>query len=129
LVERVRAGNDLRAEATLAGAEIQELGEIPEADLRQVVQDALASLEDGGLSDPVDTAGGYLVIRLIQRIPAGYQPFEEVKEPIRRQLSAEAYRDQTQGMVERLKDIYLVNVYEDRYQILLGELMAATGSP
>ena len=129
MVERVRAGNDLRAEATLAGAEIQELGEIPEADLRQVVQDALSNLEDGGLSEPVDTTGGYLVIRLIRRIPAGYQPFDEVKEPIRRQLSAEAYRDQTQGMVERLKEDYLVKVYEDRYEVLLTELMAYTGAP
>jgi parvulin-like peptidyl-prolyl isomerase len=128
LVERVRAGNDLRAEATLAGAEIQELGEIPEADLRQVVQDALSGLEEGGLSDPVDTTGGYLVIRLIRRIPAGYQPFEEIKEPIRRQLSAEAYKDQTQGMVERLKEDYLVKVHEDRYEVLLTELLAYAGS-
>jgi parvulin-like peptidyl-prolyl isomerase len=128
LVERVRAGNDLRAEATLAGAEIQELGEIPQADLRQVVQDALSGLEEGGLSDPVDTTGGFLVIRLIRRIPAGYQPFEEVKEPIRRQLSAEAYKDQTQGMVERLKEDYLVKVHEDRYEVLLTELLAYVGS-
>jgi parvulin-like peptidyl-prolyl isomerase len=127
LVERVRAGNDLRAEATLAGAEIQDLGEIPESDLRPVVQEQLAGLEEGGLSDPVDTSGGFLVIRLIQRIPAGYQPFDEVKEPIRRRLSQEAYRDQTEGMVERLKEEYLVEVYEDRYDALLAELSSPTG--
>jgi len=127
LVERVRTGNDLRAEATLAGAEIQELGEIPVADLRPVVQEALEPLGETGLSDPVDTAGGFLVIQLIRRIPAGFQPFDEVKESIRRQLSQQAYKDQTQGMVQRLKGEYLVEVHEDRYEALLAELIVPAG--
>jgi len=127
LVERVRGGNDLRAEATLAGAQIQDLGAIPVDDLRPVVQEELESLEENGLCDPVDTAGGFLVIRLIQRIPEGFQPFDEVKESVRRQLSQAAYKDQTSGMVERLKEEYLVEVHEDRYEALLAELVVPSG--
>lgn len=122
LVERVRGGADLRAEATLAGAEIQELGSIPETDLRMELQQILAPLADNGLSDPLETAGGIQVVRLVRRIPAGYQPFEEVEESIRRQLSQGAYQDQTKGMVERLKGEYLVEVHEDRLDRIIAEL-------
>jgi len=122
LVDRVRGGADLRAEATLAGAEIQELGSIPEADLRMELQEILAPLADNGLSDPLETAGGIQVVRLVRRIPAGYQPFEEVEESIRRQLSQGAYQDQTRGMVERLKGEYLVEIHEDRLDRIIAEL-------
>ena len=122
LVERVRGGADLRAEATLAGAEIQELGAIPETDLRVELQQILAPLPDNGLSDPLETAGGVQVVRLVRRIPAGYQPFEEVEESIRRQLSQGAYQDQTRGMVERLKGEYLVEIHEDRLDRVIAEL-------
>ncbi len=125
LVDRVREGSDLRAEATLAGAEIQELGAIPVEDLRPVIQNALDSLGEEGVTDPLDTAGGYLVVHLIRRIPAGYESFDEVAESIRRQLSQEAYKDQTQGMVERLKDDYLVEVHEDRFELILAQVPAS----
>ena len=122
LVERVRGGADLRAEATLAGAEIQELGAIPETDLRVELQQILAPLSDNGLSDPLETAGGVQVVRLVRRIPAGYQPFEEVEGSIRRQLSQGAYQDQTRGMVERLKGEYLVEIHEDRLDRIIADL-------
>ena len=125
VVERVRDGNDLRAEATLAGADIQDLGGIPVDDLRPVVVEALDGVPDGGVTDPVATPGGVLVIRLIRRVPAGYQSFEEVEEIIRRQISQEVYRDQTQGMVERLKEGYLVEIYEDRFEAILAQFPGA----
>lgn len=125
LVERVRGGADLRAEATLAGAEIQELGAIPEADLRSELQQVLAPLADNGLSDPLETTGGIQVVRLVRRIPAGYQPFEEVQESIRRRLSQGAYQDQTRGMVERLKGEYLVEIHEERLESIIAELGAS----
>ncbi len=125
VVARVRDGNDLRAEATLAGADIQELGGIPVDDLRPVVVQALDDLGESGITDPVETAGGFLVIRLIRRIPEGYQPFEEVEETVRRRISREVYGNQTQGMVERLKKGYLVEVHEDRFQAILAQFPGA----
>jgi peptidyl-prolyl cis-trans isomerase SurA len=125
VVDRVRSGNDLRAEATLAGADMQELGGIPVDDLRPVIADALEGLEDGDVTDPVDTAGGFLVVRLIRRIPEGYESFEDVQELIRRRISQEVYRDQTQGMVERLKNVYMVEIYEDRLEAILDQIPSA----
>ena len=110
LVERVRDGADLQAEATLAGIQVQSLGEIPVDDLRSDLQDALEPLDEGDLTDPIPTSGGYQVIRLVERIPAGYQPFEQVQEQLRRRLSQESYQEQTRGLVEKLKADYLVEV-------------------
>jgi parvulin-like peptidyl-prolyl isomerase len=91
-------------------------------DLRPAVGDALTTLGDDGITDPIDTTGGLLVVHLIRRLPAGYQPFDEVAESIRRQLSQEAYKDQTQGMVERLKGEYLVEVHEERLEAILAQV-------
>jgi peptidyl-prolyl cis-trans isomerase SurA len=113
LVERVRQGSDLVGEATLAGVEVQPLGAIPEADLRPDLMAALNGLQDGGLSDPISYPGGLQVIRLVRRIPAGYQAFEEVKEELRRKRSEEMYREQTRGLVESLKQSFLVEVHRE----------------
>ncbi len=121
IIERVQAGNDLRAEATLAGIAVQELGTIPEADLRPELRDVIEEIEVGGLTKPLDTGGGIQVIHLLARIPAGFQSFEEVKDSIRREVSMESYQQQTRGVVDRLKSEYLVEIDEDRLaQIING---------
>jgi peptidyl-prolyl cis-trans isomerase SurA len=121
LVARVRAGADLAAEATLAGVDVQDLGEIPVGDLREAVRKAVASLQPGQITEPVLTAGGYQVIRLLKRIPAGYVPFKDVEEQLRRKLSQKRYQEQTDGLVNRLKKDYLVEVHKDLFdQVLKG---------
>ncbi len=113
LVDRVTKGSDLTAEATLAGVEVQDLGAIPVEDLRQELLSALNGREDGELTEPIASGGGFQVIRLVGNIPEGYQPFEDVKEGLRRRLSASRYHEQTQGMVERLKEEFLVEVHRE----------------
>ncbi|MFV2074350.1 MAG: peptidyl-prolyl cis-trans isomerase, partial [Thermoanaerobaculales bacterium] len=116
MVERVREGADMKAEATLAGASLQELGEIPIADCRADLTDALEDLDEGGLTDPISVPGGIQIIRLVRRIPEGYQPFDEVKDEIHRRKSNESYENQTRGLVEKLKQEYLVEVYPERLE-------------
>jgi len=122
IVARVRDGADLKAEATLAGSQLQDLGAIPVEDCRPELKAALANLEDGGVTDPLVVPGGAQIIRLDQTIPAGYQPFSEVSDDIRRRVSAETYEGQTRGLVEKLKKEYLVEVYEDRLAIVYRNL-------
>jgi peptidyl-prolyl cis-trans isomerase SurA len=125
LVERAQNGNDFRAEATLAGLEVQDLGSIPDDDLRAELLEVLSQMEPGDLSQPIDTGGGLQVIRLMDRMPAGFEEFDDVKEAIRRQVSMEAYEEQTRGVVERLKEEYLVEIFEER----LTQLFEASGNP
>jgi parvulin-like peptidyl-prolyl isomerase len=122
MVERVRGGADLKAEAILAGAELQDLGAIPVGDCRPDLRSALDPLPEGGVTEPLAVPGGLQIVRLVERIPAGYQPFEEVAEELRRQRSAESYESQTRGLVEKLRQDYLVEVHEDRLALVLENL-------
>ena len=125
LVARVRSGADLEAEATLAGVELTDLGAIPVKDLRPELQQALEGLKDGEVTDPLETAGGFQVLRLVRRIPEGYRPFEEVEDMIRRKLAQERYQKQTGGLVEKLKKEYLVEVHPE----LLDLIVPGAGAP
>ena len=122
IVDRVRSGADFKAEATLAGAELQELGAIPADDCRPELKQALEPLNDGDLADPLVITGGIQIVRLVQRIPAGYQPFEDVVDGIRRQHSAETYESQTRGLVEKLKNQYLVEVHQEYLAVVFANL-------
>jgi parvulin-like peptidyl-prolyl isomerase len=122
LVERVSQGSDLVAEATLAGVEVQQLGSIPISDLRSELTSALEEVPDGGLTAPLDYPGGVQVLRLVRRIPAGYQPFEEIREALRRQRSQEMYQDQTRGLVDRLKQDFLVEAHPELLERALSGL-------
>ncbi len=127
LVSRVRSGADLTAEATLAGLEVKNLGSIPVSDLRPELGQAVADLEIGGLTDPISTAGGYQVIRLVARNAAGYKPFEEVSELLRRRISQQRYHAQTQGLVEQLRKSYLVETHPELLPILTPAADASSG--
>jgi len=125
IVDRVRSGADFKAEAILAGAELQELGAIPADDCRPELKQALEPLNDGDLTDPLTIPGGFQIVRLVQRIPAGYQPFEDVVSGIRRQHSAESYESQTRGLVEKLKNQYLVEVHQEYLDVVFANLGGA----
>jgi parvulin-like peptidyl-prolyl isomerase len=125
LVERVRSGSDLTAEATLAGVVVQQLGRIPEGDLRPDLKQTIDRMEENQITDPLETGGGVQVIRLIERRPASFESFEEVKEAIRREVSMSAYQQQTRGVVERLRGEYLVEINEQRLEDILRDLAGA----
>jgi parvulin-like peptidyl-prolyl isomerase len=126
LVDRVRGGADLKAEAILAGAELQDLGAIPVDDCRADLRAALEPLAEGGITDPLTVPNGVQIVRLVRRIPAGYRPFEEVGPELRRQRSADSYESQTRGLVEKLKKDYLVEVHEERVPMVL-QMLAGGG--
>jgi parvulin-like peptidyl-prolyl isomerase len=125
IVDRTRAGADLKAEATLAGSQLQDLGAIPVGDCRPELRNALELLDDGEVTDPLAVAGGVQIVRLVKRIPAGYQPFDEVVDRIRRQRSAESYEGQTKGLVEKLKQQYLVEVHREYLENVFANLGGA----
>jgi len=119
LVTRVSEGSDLQAEATLAGVEVQELGSIPLADLRGDLRAALDGVDDGGFTEPLVTAGGVQVIHLVQRISEGYQPFDEVEDDIKRRMGNASYQEQSRGLVERLREEYLVTIDQKQLDFIL----------
>jgi len=122
MISRLENGADIQAEATLAGVKVQDLGDIPVADLREDIAKAVAKMKPGDVAGPFSTAGGYQIIRLVGRSDVGYVPFEKVKEQIRRNLSAERFREQSEGLVNRLKQEYLVETHPEMVdEVLQGK--------
>lgn len=119
LIRRVSEGSDLQAEATLAGIEVQELGAIPIADLRSDLRRALDGVAAGGFTEPLSTAGGIQVIHVVEWIPEGHQPFEDVEVEIKRRMSAKSYQQQTQSFVEGLREEYLVVIDKKQLDYIL----------
>jgi hypothetical protein len=89
------------------------------ADLRGDLRQALEGVSDGGFTQPLVMAGGIQLIHLIERVPEGYLPFEEVETSIKRRMSSDSYREQTQGFIERLKDEYLVEIDQKQLDHIL----------
>jgi len=119
MISRLENGADIEAEATLAGVKVQDLGEIPVADLREDIASAVAGMKAGEVAGPFSTAGGYQIIRLVSRSEEGHVPFEQVREQIRRNISAERFREQSEGLVNRLKAEYLVETHPEMVDQLL----------
>lgn len=100
VIERLRAGDDF---AELAGqVSIDEnaehggvLGRIFEGDPTFDSQfiDAAFALEEGEISDPVETAYGYHIIKVTGKEEAREQTFEEAKEEIREQKNRILYEE------------------------------------
>lgn len=122
MLDRVGEGADLQAEATLAGVSIQDLGAIPVQDLREELRDVLEPLAAGDLTDAFLSPGGVQVLRLVERIPAGYVDFEEVESSIRRRETERLFMAQRNGFVEDLKENYLVEVFDERIDLVLSEV-------
>jgi parvulin-like peptidyl-prolyl isomerase len=124
MLERVKGGADLQAEATLAGVDLQDLGAIPRQDLRPELLEMLEPLKEGDFSQPAVTGGGIQVLRLVRRIPAGYRPFEEVEGEIRRRETERVFYEQRSGFIDKLKENYLIEVHRER---LSGSYGVANG--
>ena len=93
-------------------------------DCRADLLQALEGLDDGAITNPLPVPGGFQVIRMVRQIPAGYQPFEDVSQELRRQRSAESYESQTRGLVEKLRAEYLVEVHEEYLALVYTQLGA-----
>ncbi len=63
MLDRVEHGADLKAEATLAGVELQALGAIPEEDLRPELRQVLTTVGEGEFTVPFVSVGGVQVMR------------------------------------------------------------------
>jgi parvulin-like peptidyl-prolyl isomerase len=123
MLGRVSEGSDLKAEATLAGVELQSLGGIPVEDLRPELRERLDGVPEGGFTEPMENPGGIVVLRVIDRIPAGFREFDEVREQIRRREAERLFFEARQGFVDRLKGRYLVEVHEERLGPIVARLV------
>lgn len=80
-----------------------DLGYFCRGQMVQEFEDVAFSMETGEISDVFLTPFGYHIVKLNEKRPAGPVPFEEVKDSISEQLTAERNNKALESYLDRLK--------------------------
>ena len=79
-----------------------EVGVVMESQLLQPIRDALSKLKAGEVSDPVETAAGVLIFKVLEVIPSGTAPLATVRDSLKATLR--------QARKKELQAAYLANL-------------------
>lgn len=90
-----------------------DLGYFPRGRMVPEFEEAAFDLEKGEISQPVETQFGYHLIKVIDKKEPGTQPFEEVREQIRRHLISEKQQNLYFTKANELKSKYKVEFIRD----------------
>ncbi len=80
------------------------LGWVRQGDLMPVIERAITPLVPGGISDVVQSSEGFHIIRLEEKKPRQFRPFEEVKREIRGLVFEQKSEDMYQSWLADLKN-------------------------
>ena len=83
------------------------LGAFEPEKLSSAIREVIGKLRDGGVSDPLRTQQGWLVLQLVNHTAAGVPEFDDVADEIRQRL----YYDQVQPALRE----YLSQLRRDNY--------------
>jgi peptidyl-prolyl cis-trans isomerase SurA len=86
------------------------LGFVRVGDMLAQIQKAIQDLAPGQMSEPVASPLGMHIIRVDERKPAQYRPFEEVQEDIRGAVFQQKSEDAYQAWIKDLKDQSYIEV-------------------
>ncbi|HRT06312.1 MAG TPA: peptidyl-prolyl cis-trans isomerase [Kiritimatiellia bacterium] len=107
---RLRAGD---AAAVPADVAVQDDGEaIETASLNEAIRAAVAALEPGGVSPPVEIEGARYLVQLVAREPARVRPLEEVAGELEKQLRSAEFARLNQAWIESLRAKYYVQTFD-----------------
>jgi len=105
-----------------------DVGVIERGALLPEFEDAVFSLPEGELSEPVRTPYGYHLIRVEEIIPEHVPTLEEAREGLRAQIAGEEGRALWEEWLENAKEELAVSVQEDlEYQPTTTEAAAIPG--
>lgn len=101
-----KSDSDERVSAERGG----EIGWLAEAQLRPEIKSAIAALDKGGVSEPITVAGGWHIVKILDRKEAGAAAFEDVREGLAQRMRAQA--------VEANRRAYLAKLLEQSPPII-----------
>lgn len=94
------------------GAKTQDLGWLPESNLKQSARDAVSGLLEGQLSAPICSATNCSVLKLLATRPAGPAPLAEVRENLIRAMRQAKQRAEEQAYADKLLNKEPVRINE-----------------
>ncbi len=135
LLTQLRAGGDFVALAkTQSEREDQtgkrvapesggRVGTFPLPDMNKTITDAITNVKVGGVSDPVKTEQGYMLLRVDARTPAGEPTFDDTR--VREALTYERATKERENYVRQLRQEAYIEVAPGYRDVILPLLKAA----
>ncbi len=115
LAKRARAGEDFaglaKAHSVAASrASGGDLGRLNRGDLPPELEKTAFGLAAGGVSDPIPSSRGLLILRCLEKSEASFTPFEEVKDAILKRLAQDRMASQYEAYLEGLRKSALIDL-------------------
>jgi peptidyl-prolyl cis-trans isomerase SurA len=86
------------------------LGLVRQGELLPAIERGIANLEPGGVSDPIDTSEGIHIVRVEEKKPKQFRPFEAVKMEIQGLVFQQKSEDVFQAWLANLKNKAYIEV-------------------
>lgn len=112
-LERLRAGEDFTAvllASTPLGATGGDMGAFAEVDLTPSFARAVEGLKEGEVSDVIENAQGFHLLKIVERTPGQVRPLESVKDEITRILKERKTESQMKAWMEGLRKRAFIDV-------------------
>ncbi len=78
------------------------------------IEQALYEQPVGEIGRPIETQDSLEIVRVIERIPSGYQPFEMVQEDIKTTIKNNLWQKATKALIKDLKDQATIETFIDK---------------
>lgn len=112
LIDRLRSGQEPFDASAAEGATFQDAADtIDVASLHAAIRDAIADLEPGGISDPVDVGGAPYLLQLVERQDARVLSFDEAAPELRRDLRRTEFDRLNKIWMDSLRSKYHVQLF------------------
>lgn len=121
VLSKIRAGEKFEALAKTysdspTAKEGGELGYFEPARLAPEIRAVVEKLREGAVADPIRTTDGFLILQLVEHVPAGIPPFEKVENDIMQKLYFEQVQPAMRDYLSTLRQeafIYVKPGYVD----------------
>lgn len=87
-----------------------DLGTVGKGELSAALDAAAFSLPAGGVSDPIETRSGWHVLKVVEKLPATYRPFSEVKGEILKKEQETQFQKKLAEYLEKLRHDAVIKV-------------------
>ncbi|MEO6326106.1 MAG: peptidylprolyl isomerase, partial [Thermoanaerobaculia bacterium] len=87
-----------------------DLGVVSKGDLNPEIDRAVFSLPTGAVSDPIATKFGWHIVKVIEKFPVSYRPFNEVKPELLKREQETQFQKKLAEYLEKLKRDAVIRV-------------------
>ena len=108
------------------------VGPIVVGELSTALQDALASMKPGDVTQPIRTARGYQIVKLETHTPSVVQPFDNVRDLVAERVYSQRQRTEVQKFLSRIRSQAIIIWKNDElkkaYDQQVASMQGATSS-